>query len=84
MKNIILLILIFISFISLSQTNKKCFTTELIQKELDVNNDYKNHINEVYRENKKWISENLGVLDLGIVRFFGKRIQSWITRIYHD
>ena len=58
MKNTILLLLIFISFTSLSQTNKKCFTTELIQKELDVNNDYKNHINEVYRENKKWIAEN--------------------------
>ena len=58
MKNTILLLLIFISFTSLSQTNKKCFTTELIQKELDVNNDYKNHINEFYKENKKWIAEN--------------------------
>ena len=58
MKNTILLLLIFISFTSLSQTNKKCFTTELIQKELDINNDYKYNINEVYRENKKWIAEN--------------------------
>ena len=56
MKKTILLFLIFISFTSLSQTNKKCFTTELIQKELDVNNDYKNHINEVYRENKSTYS----------------------------
>ena len=41
-----------------AQENKKCYTTELINKELIDNKNYQNQINQVHKENKNWILEN--------------------------
>ena len=58
MKNSITSLLLLLSFSIFAQENKKCFTSELIQKELEINEDYQNQIYQVHKDNKKWLSEN--------------------------
>ena len=58
MKNSITILLLLLSISIFAQENKKCFTSELIQKELDINEDYQNKIYQVHKDNKKWLSEN--------------------------
>ena len=58
MKNSITILLLLLSISIFAQENKKCFTSELIQKELEINEDYQNQIYQVHKDNKKWLSEN--------------------------
>lgn len=58
MKNSITILLFLLSISIFAQENKKCFTSELIQKELEINEDYQNQIYQVHKDNKKWLSEN--------------------------
>jgi len=58
LKNILGLFVILVSISVAAQENKKCFTTDLINKELITNKDYKNQIQKVYIQNKTWLSEN--------------------------
>jgi len=58
MKYIISIFLLFLSITIFAQENKKCYTTELINKELANNKDYQNQINQVHKENKNWLLEN--------------------------
>mgnify|MGYP001165170683 FL=1 len=58
MKNSIIILLLLLSISIFAQENKKCFTSELIQKELEINEDYQNQIYQVHKDNKKWLSEN--------------------------
>ena len=58
MKNSITILLLLLSISIFAQENKKCFTSELIQKELEINKDYQNQISQVHKDNKKWLSEN--------------------------
>ena len=58
MKYIITILTIFLSLTIFAQENKKCYTTELINKELIDNKNYQNQINQVHKENKNWILEN--------------------------
>ena len=58
MKNSIIILLLLLSISIFAQENKKCFTSELIQKELEINKEYQNQISQVHKDNKKWLSEN--------------------------
>ena len=58
MKNTITILTLFFSLTIFAQENKKCYTTELINKELIDNKNYQNQINQVHKENKNWILEN--------------------------
>ena len=58
MKYTITILTIFLSLTIFAQENKKCYTTELINKELIDNKNYQNQINQVHKENKNWILEN--------------------------
>ena len=58
MKNTITILTLFFSLTIFAQENKKCYTTELINKELIDNKYYQNQINQVHKENKNWILEN--------------------------
>ena len=58
MKNSITILLLLLSISIFAQENKKCFTSELIQKELIINKEYQNQIYQVHKDNKKWLSEN--------------------------
>ena len=58
MKNSITILLLLLSISIFAQENKKCFTSELIQKELIINKEYQNQISQVHKDNKKWLSEN--------------------------
>ena len=53
MKNSITILLLLLSISIFAQENKKCFTSELIQKELEINKDYQNQIYQVHKDNKK-------------------------------
>ena len=56
MKNIIIIFLMIINISTYSQEINKCYTTELINNELINNPDYKNEINNVFKQNKLWLS----------------------------
>tara|TARA_B100001113_G_scaffold242280_1_gene199283 strand:+ start:10 stop:1317 length:1308 start_codon:yes stop_codon:yes gene_type:complete len=58
MKYTITILTLFLSLTIFAQENKKCYTTELINKELIDNKNYQNQINQVHKENKNWILEN--------------------------
>ena len=58
LKNILSLFVILVSISVAAQENKKCFTTDLINKELITNKDYQKQINQVHKQNKIWISQN--------------------------
>ena len=59
MKYTITILTLFLSLTTIfAQENKKCYTTELINKELIDNKNYQNQINQVHKENKNWILEN--------------------------
>ena len=58
MKYTITILTLFLSLTIFAQENKKCYTTELINKELIDNKNYQSQINQVHKENKNWILEN--------------------------
>ena len=58
MKYTITILTLFLSLTIFAQENKKCYTNELINKELIDNKNYQNQINQVHKENKNWLLEN--------------------------
>ena len=58
LKNILSLFVILVSISVAAQENKKCYTSDLINKELITNKDYQKQINQVHKQNKIWISQN--------------------------
>ena len=57
-RNLIITIFMIVNINTYSQEINKCYTTELINNELINNPDYQNEINNIYKQNKLWLSYN--------------------------
>ena len=57
-KTVLFIFLILANIQTYSQEIKKCYTTELINNELNKNPSYQDKINTVIQQNKIWLSEN--------------------------